>query len=248
MKEERGVAVKRAVIIGASSGVGRALAREMARRGCVVGATGRREHLLQELHAENPERIFIKSFDVCDSMQAVAKMEELIGEMGGMDIAVISAGTGFVNPELEWEGECDTIDVNVRGFAAMACFAMRYFYSQNRGHLVGISSIAAIRGDADAPAYGASKAFVSMYLDSLRQNARRRGIPVFVTEIQPGFIDTEMAKGEGLFWVATPETAARQILCDIEKKRHHGYISRRWRIIAWLMRITPGRLWYRIMR
>lgn len=111
--------------------------------------------------------------------------------------------------------------------------------NQSSGHIAGISSIAAIRGPGKAPAYNASKSFMSNYLEGLRQKASKSGIAITVTEIQPGFVNTAMAKGEGLFWVAPPEKAAWQIFKAITGKKKHAYITKRWRSIAWLLKIMP---------
>mgnify|MGYP001469401312 FL=1 len=116
---------------------------------------------------------------------------------------------------------------------------MNYFLQRGSGHLVGISSIAALRGNSDAPAYNASKAFVSNYLEGLRIKAVKSRKPVFVTDILPGFVETRMAQGEGFFWVAKPERAAEQILAAIRAKKRRAFIPRRWRLIAFLMRFMP---------
>ena len=113
------------------------------------------------------------------------------------------------------------------------------------GHIVGISSVAAIRGSGNEPAYNASKAFQSNYLQGLRQKFHKLKLPVAVTDVQPGFVDTAMAQGEGLFWVAPPEKAAQQIFNSIRKRRKHVYVTRRWRLIAWLLKILPDSLYDR---
>ena len=231
---------KNAIIIGASSGIGRELAKVFSDDGYIVGITARRLELLSEVRKELPGISFVKRMDLASSDEAMDILEELIEEMGGMDIIVISAGIGFINPDLVWEKEKSTIDVNVTGFAAMANTAMKYFIEQGSGHIVGISSIAAIRGDPFAPAYGASKAFVSNYLEALRFKAKKMKAPVTVTNIQPGFVDTAMAQGDGLFWVAPAREAAIQIFDVIKKKREHAYITKRWGIIAWLFKLMPG--------
>ena len=100
---------------------------------------------------------------------------------------------------------------------------IQLFERQDMGHFVAISSIAGIRGSKIAPAYNASKAYQINYLEGLRQKAKRINKPVFVTDIRPGFVDTNMAKGEGLFWVASKERAAKQIF-EIIKKRKEGYL------------------------
>lgn len=230
---------KNVIIIGASSGIGRELAKIFCGDGYTVGITARRLELLSEAEKAFSGTLFIKRMDVSNPNEAMGILEELIREMGGMDIIVISAGTGFLNPSLIWEKEEKTIDVNVTGFTAMANVAMGHFLKQGSGHLVGISSIAAIRGNSLAPAYSASKAFVSNYLEALRLKTFGMKIPVTVTNIQPGFVDTAMAQGDGLFWIASAEKAALQIFNAIKKKRKRAYITRRWRFIAWIFKLMP---------
>jgi short-subunit dehydrogenase len=237
---------KRAIVIGASSGIGRALALRLARAGYEVGLTARRLPLLLELQAEIGPRAFVKPMDVSDTAAAMARLEELIAEMGGADLIVVNAGTGHVNPDLAWEPEADTIGVNVQGFTAMVNVAYRHFVQRGAGHLVSISSVAALRGGGDAPAYNASKAFVSNYMDGLRHKLARLGLPVAVTDIQPGFVDTAMAQGPNVFWAASPEAAAEQIWQAIRRRKKRAVITRRWRLIAWLMRAVPDAVYHRI--
>jgi short-subunit dehydrogenase len=231
---------KNVIIIGASSGIGRELAKVFSDNGYIVGITARRLELLSEVGKKLPGISFSKRMDIADPDEAMDILEELIKEIGGMDIIVINAGIGFINPDLEWEKEKSTIDVNVTGFAAMANVAMRHFIKQGSGHIIGISSIAAIRGDSFAPAYSASKAFMSNYLEALRSRIKKIKNHVTITDIQPGFVDTKMARGEGLFWVASARKAAMQIFDAIKNKKEHAYITRRWRIIAWLLKFMPS--------
>ena len=237
--------MKKAIVIGATSGIGKELAKILSLNNYVVGMAGRRTELLSNLQREISGS-YIKRIDVAKSEEAITLLKELIQEMGGMDLIVISSGVGFINPELVWKQEKETIDVNISGFAAIANAAFKYFSNQGSGHIVGISSVAAIRGSGEAPAYNASKAFVSNYLEGLRQKARKSGIAITVTEIQPGFIDTAMAKGEGLFWVSPPGKAARQIFKAINSKKKHAYITKRWRLIALLLKIIPGWIYNKI--
>ena len=123
---------------------------------------------------------------------------------------------------------------------------MEHFVQRGRGHLVGISSIAAIRGHGEAPSYGASKAFVSSYLRALRHKCAKQRLPVYVTEIQPGFVATAMAKGDGLFWVAPVDVAAHQIVTAIESRRTHAYVTKRWRVVAAIMRFLPEWIYNRL--
>ncbi|MCD4781850.1 MAG: SDR family NAD(P)-dependent oxidoreductase [Candidatus Omnitrophica bacterium] len=230
--------MKKAIIIGATSGIGKELARVLSQNGYVVGSVGRRIHLLNKFKMEFPDG-FIKSIDVSKTSEAINQLKELISEMNGVDIVVISSGVGFINHDLQWDQEKETIDVNISGFTAMANVAMHHFLSKGHGHLVGISSIAAIRGDGDSPAYSASKSFISNYMEGLRKKVSKTGASIIITNIQPGFVDTAMAKGEGLFWVASPQKAAQQIYNAIKSKKKHAYITKRWKIIGWLMKFMP---------
>jgi short-subunit dehydrogenase len=237
---------KKAIIIGATSGIGKALADTFILKEYSVGLAGRRISLLDDLKKKNPDRCFTKYLDVSQTTEAINQFKELITEMEGVDIVVISSGVGYDNKDLQWSPEKETIDVNVSGFTAMANVAMHHFLSKGTGHLVSISSIAALRGDGDAPAYNASKAFVSNYVEGLRKKVTKLGLPISVTDIQPGFVNTAMAKGDGLFWVASPQKASQQICDAIERKKKHAYITKRWRLIACLMKVMPDFIYNRI--
>jgi short-subunit dehydrogenase len=235
-----------AVVIGASSGIGAAVAVELARRGYTVGIAARRMESLHHVAAQHPGITATIRLDLHDVAESRAAAGDLITTVGGADLFVISAGTGSGNPALDWEPEADTIAVNVTGFVAMATLALEHFVQRGRGHLVGISSIAAIRGHGEAPSYGASKAFVSSYLRALRHKCAKQRLPVYVTEIQPGFVATAMAKGDGLFWVAPVDIAAHQIVTAIESRRAHAYVTKRWRVVAAMLRLLPDWLYSRM--
>lgn len=238
--------MKKAIVIGASSGIGRELAKVLSQNNYIVGLVGRRTELLSELQREIPTKTYTKRIDVARTTEAINLLEELIQEMGGMDVIILSSGVGFINPDLIWEQEKETIDINVSGFVAVANVVFKHFCKQGSGQIVGMSSIAAIRGNCDSPAYNASKAFVSNYLEGLRQKVSKLRLSIAVTDIQPGFVDTAMAKGNGLFWVAPKEKAAWQIFRAIKSKKKHAYITKRWRIIAWLLKIMPDWVYNRL--
>jgi short-subunit dehydrogenase len=238
--------MRNAIVIGASSGIGKELARCLAENGYGVGLVARRLNLLKELADELSAPVWTKSVDLTDPPQAMSLLRELIREMNDVELIVVSAGTGFLNFDLNWAHERDTVAVNVLGFCAAVNVAISYFKTRDSGHLVGISSVAGLRGNREAPAYSASKAFVSNYLDGVRQMVCKRQLPIVVTDVQPGFVDTAMAKGGGLFWVATPREAAQQIFDAIRKRREHVYVTRRWRLIAWFLKIAPDWLYCRL--
>ncbi len=237
---------KKAVIIGASSGIGYEMAKLLAEEGYILGLAARRVHLLEELAGSLPMECFIRVIDVSAVSEAMNVMEGLLLEMGGVDLVIIGAGTGFINADLDWTKEKETIDVNVSGFAAMANVAFKHFCSRGSGHLVSISSIAALRGSGQAPAYNASKAFMSNYMQGLRQRAAKTGNSIMITDIKPGLVDTAMAKGEGLFWVQSPRKVARQVCAIIGSGKRNGYVTRRWRLIAWMLKIMPDFIYNRI--
>ena len=235
--------MKKAIVIGASSGIGKELARVLSQNGYAVGLTGRRVELLTALQNELSTESFVKPMDISQTDKAIRQLTELIDEMNSVELIVISAGVGFINSEFEWEKEKSTIETNVFGFAAMANVAVKHFLEQRAGHLVGISSIAALRGTGGAPAYNASKAFVSNYLEGLQQKCVKLKLPIVVTDVKPGFVDTAMAQGEGLFWVAPPEKAARQIYKAIKARKTHVYVTKRWRSIGVLLKLMPSSIY-----
>ncbi|MBL7994636.1 SDR family NAD(P)-dependent oxidoreductase [bacterium] len=238
--------MKKAIIIGATSGIGQGLARILVDNGYKVGITGRRTELLEELKSENPNSYFIKTIDVRDSKSVVKKLEELTVELGGLDLTVISSGTGNMNENLDFDVEKRTIDTNVLGFTCVADWSYNYFEKQKSGHLVGISSIAGLRGSRQAPSYYATKAYQINYLEGLRQKATKQGQHIFVTDIRPGLVNTEMAKGEGLFWVMSVEKTTQQIYEGIKMKKKIVYVTKRWLLIALILKRIPGPIYDRM--
>lgn len=231
--------MKKAIIIGASSGIGRHLAVLLADQGYQVAITGRRKPLLEELQASNPTQFISKCFDITELNNA-QHLDQLASQLKGLDLLVISSGIGEINEQLDFSIEKSTIDVNVSGFTQVADWAFNYFYQQGKGHLVNISSIAGIRGARHAPAYNASKAYQINYLEGLRQKANRAKAAIMISDIRPGFVDTAMAKGEALFWVAPVEKAAKQIVLAIANKKKIIYVTRRWRLIGAVLKFLLG--------
>ena len=231
--------MKKAIVIGASSGIGQGLAKLLTADGYVVGISGRRSELLEKLKSTAPDRYFTKTFDISNTELAVEKLEELTSELGGLDLLIISSGTGDLNPNLDFEIDKQTVDTNIAGWTCIANWALNYFEKQKHGHFVAISSIGGLRGSRQSPSYNASKAYQINYLEGLRQKATKLKYPIYVTDIRPGLINTEMAKGEGLFWVMPVDKAVKQIYRAIKRKKKLANITKRWNIIAFLLRIIP---------
>lgn len=231
--------MKRAIVLGASSGIGQGVARLLVEKGYTVGITGRRAELLNKLKAERPESYITHSFDITDTSTSALHLHELVGKLGGLDLLIINSGTGHRNEALDFEAEKPAILTNVLGFTAVADWAFNYFKDNGGGHLAVVSSVAGIRGMRFAPAYGASKAYQINYMQALRNKAKKLNLPVVISDIRPGFVDTVMGQGEGVFWVASVEKAARLIVSSLLRKEEIIYVSRRWRGMAQLIRLLP---------
>jgi len=237
--------VKRVIIIGATSGIGKALAVHYAQNGCTVGVSGRRQHLLKEVQEQFPANIFTACFDVCGE-ENIAQLESLIQQSGGVDLFIYNSGYGDVSETLDWAIDKQVYETNVKGFIEMTNYMFRFFEKQGHGHIVATSSIASNRGNSHAPAYSASKAFMSTYMEGLYMRSKRLHIPIAITDIQPGFVNTKDAKGYGRFWVAPVDKTVKQMIHAIEEKKWRVYVTRRWQLIAVLMRVAPGWLYHRI--
>ena len=244
--------MKKVIIIGSTSGIGKALATIYLKNGSQVGITGRRKELLEDMQNTYPSQVFIESFDV-RADDAIQHFDSLVQKMGGMDLLIYNSGYGDVSTELNWEIDRRTYETNVKGFIGIAHKAFNYFVTQGHGQIAAISSIGAIRGTGQAPAYNASKAFMSTYMEGLVLKASKiktstgKRIPLYITDIQPGFVDTKLAKTDKLFWVAPVEKAARQIHRAIEKKKRRAYITRRWAMVAWVLKWMPFFIYKRIV-
>src|SRR5690554_2584678 len=184
--------MKKAIIVGATSGIGKELAQLLVTHNYKVGITGRRTVLLEEQKSQNPNAYITRTFDVTDTTVIEENLNALVTELGGLDLLIISSGTGAINLKLDFEIEKRTIDTNVSGFTCVADWGFNYFQNQKSGHLVAISSIAGLRGSGVAPSYYATKAFQINYLEGLRQKAKQIKQPIYITDIRPGFVDTAM--------------------------------------------------------
>lgn len=231
------------VIVGASSGIGAALAREYAAQGARVVALARRLNLLQSL----PAGVQGIAHDVRDAAAVPALADAIERDHGPVDTLIYAAGSmPRITPET-WDTTLDqeVIETNVCGLMAwMNAFAPR-LQQRGRGHLAAISSIAGDRGRRGFPAYCTSKAAVNTYMESLRNRLSRHGVKV--TTIKPGFVDTAMTQGlSRLFWMASAETAARQIRRAVDGGAHTRYVLRRWALIGLIIRWIPSWMFRRM--
>jgi short-subunit dehydrogenase len=236
---------KKIIIIGATSGIGRRMAEIYIKNGHHVGISGRRLELLQEIKQQFPQQLEYECFDVTKPGNG-SHLEALVTKLGGLDILIISAGGGDVSKELNWPLDKLTIDTNVNGFAEIANRGFNYFVQQGYGSLATISSIASHRGNSWAPAYSASKAFQSNYFEGLSIKAKRLKKNISVTCIEPGFVDTKMAKGDRKIWVMPVEKTAKRIIKAIERKKKRSYLSSRWWLMAKVLKFLPFWIYQKI--
>ena len=239
--------MKRVIIVGATSGIGREVALLMLRRGWLLGIAGRREDLLEELRAEFPENVVVYPIDVIKD-DAAERLSHLIELRGGMDLFFLASGTGRQNPSLDEEIEIRTAETNVSGFIRVVTAAYRYFETKGNGHIAVISSIAGTKGLSAAPAYSATKQFQNTYIDALAQLSRMRNANVRFTDIRPGFVDTALLNSDNHKYpmMMHPEKVAASIMRAIDKKKRVTVIDWRYRILVFFWKLIPRWLWERL--
>ncbi len=237
---------KTAIVIGASSGIGKAIAQELVKSNYIVAVTGRRIHLLNELKNTNPDNIIVHQMDIEQIEESRASLSALLQLMGHVDLFVFNSATWAKDPadftkdkEISWPCLERMAQVNVAGFVGLTDIMLEQFTKQGYGHIVGISSVDAMRGSAAFPMYCACKSFMSTYLEGLRNKYIQAQIPINVTEIRPGWVQTSFEMGPEAYWVATTDEVAPQIVESIHNKEKVAYVTRRWRLIGWLLTICP---------
>ncbi len=240
--------MKNAVIFGATSGIGNSLTKILIKDGYRVAVTGRRLEALEKLKSEYPNQILVKQNDIQEVTAVEKVFAEIVETFGEIHLVIQSSGVGFINPKLHWDKESQTILTNVLGVTKLYTLAYNLFKKQQFGHLVGITSIASLRGNRSSPVYFSSKAYQKAYLESLHMKTKTiKSKKVFITDIRPGFVDTAMALGEKLFWMVSLEKAAKQIYTAIQRKKRVAYISKRWLFIALFLKVAPTWLLKKMM-
>ena len=241
-----------AVIIGASSGIGAALARKFAREGYTLALVARRAEALttlaQEINAaQNADRARVYAHDVVNYGEVPTLFQTILRELGRIDVLIYNAGVmpRVALNEYNFEKDRQMVEVNLLGALAWLNQAAVLFERQGSGHIVGISSIAGERGRVGAPGYGASKAALTSFLESLRNRLTRKGVHVLT--VKPGFVETEMLKGRpGVFWVISPDQAAADIYRAVRARRQTLFTSGRWGLVALVIRNLPSFIFRRL--
>ncbi|MCB8943004.1 MAG: SDR family NAD(P)-dependent oxidoreductase [Ardenticatenaceae bacterium] len=243
---------KRAIIVGASSGIGAALVRHLAKQGYHVAALARREAKLQELCeqvnvAVDNGRVLPYTHNVTDYDTIPALFQTIVHDLGGLDLIVYVAG---VQPpvalnEYNFEKDQAMINVNTLGAIAWLNQAALRFERAGSGHIVGIGSIAGDRGRVGSPVYNSSKAALATYLEALRNRLTRHGVSV--TTIKFGFVDTVLLENAPkTFWVIPPQEAAERVYQSIQKKKQTVYIPARWGLVGLIIRHIPSFMFRRL--
>lgn len=237
--------MKRIVIVGASSGIGEEAARIFASKGYKVGIAARREDRLAALAAQWPECMTYQAIDVTDD-DAAERFSGLISKNGGMDILLYTAGTGWNNPTLDAESDIQTNAVNVKGFTAITEAAFRYFRDRRQpGQIAAITSIAGTKGLGVSASYSASKRYQWSMLQSFDQLAHIQRLPIKITDIRPGFVDTALLSDATRRYpmMMTVRKAARLVVKAVECRRRVAVIDRRWHVLTALWSLIPNWLW-----
>lgn len=231
--------MKRAIVVGASSGIGLEVARLLRSRGWTVAVAARRTERLAEF--DIAERIDVTAAD------AGERLLRLVERLGGMDLYLHSAGIGHQNQMLAEDIEMATMETNAIGFTRMVGAAFRYMADNGGGHIAVISSVAGTKGLGPAPAYSATKAMQNTYIQALEQLSNSRRLGIRFTDIRPGFVDTDLLKGDKQYPMLLEKTAvARDIVDSIDRHRHVRVIDWRWRIVVAVWRRIPRWLWRRL--
>lgn len=237
---------KTAVIVGASSGIGLEVAKLLLADGWRLGIAARREEPLLALKAQAPDRVEVMTIDVTQP-DAGERLQSLIQRLGCMDLYFHASGIGKQNRTLEEDIELRITETNAMGFTRMIVTAYRYFAARGAGHIAAITSIAGTKGLGPSPAYSATKALQSTYLQSLEQQAHQRGLNIYFTDIRPGFVDTALLEDNFPYpMLMRPESVARDIVRSIYKRRHVRVIDYRYRILTFFWRLVPRPIWRRL--
>ena len=256
---------KRAIVMGATSGIGQEVARLLAANGYEVGIAGRRKERLVQMAQATPGIVTHRQIDVTKE-DAPTELQKLIEELGGMDLYFHSSGIGWENVALDADKELKTVETNGVGFVRMVSAAYNWFAEQRadeakqraegdeqraddkerKARIACITSIARTRGLGAAPAYSATKRMQAHYLECLSQQARMRHLNIGITDIRPGFVATDLIAGSHFPLQLKAEDVARTIVRAIERGSEVVTIDWRYRLLVAAWQLIPRWLWVRL--
>lgn len=241
------LAMPHIIIMGASSGIGLAVAEAFASRGVKVGLAARHTSALRSLRDKYPGLVEYESIDITHN-DAPTKLRELIDRLGGMDIYFHASGIGYSNDGLDPHRQAEIFSVNSGGFARMLAAAYGYYRdTHRRGRIVAITSVAGTKGIGDMAAYSASKAGASAYMVALEQLAYTEGVDVRFTDIRPGWIRTPLLHDNVEYPLEmTLSHVLPLVIRAIVRHPRVAVIDCRWRLLVCLWRLVPDSLWTRL--
>ena len=232
--------------MGASSGIGYEVAKNFIADGWKVGVAARREEPLKALKDKYPEQVEYESIDVV-SEDAPNKLLSLIDRIGGLDVYFHCSGYGKQNTGIDIKLEIDIVKTNVLGFTQLVDTVFNYLKQKNqRGHIVGVSSIAGTKGLGVSPSYSATKRYNYIYLDSLDQLARMQGLKIDFTDIRPGFVTTAFIEGQKYPMQMDVEYAGKKIFKAVKRKKRVAIIDWKYSLLVGFWRLIPRWLWVRL--
>lgn len=235
--------------MGATSGIGLEVVKVLASKGWQLGVAGRRDDVLQQLSNEVPQVMAVRAIDITRD-DAPQLLQQLIDELGGIDLYFHSSGIGYQNPDLDADKELRTVETNAVGFTRMVDAMFNYFAQRpdHQGHIAVISSIARTKGLGAAPAYSATKRYVSHYMECLQQLCAIRHLRhIRLHDIRPGFVRTPLiADGNSYPMQLDASRVARSIVRGIERNRSIITIDWRYRLLVAGWRLIPRWLWVRL--
>jgi short-subunit dehydrogenase len=239
--------MKKAIIIGASSGIGQEVSKLLIAEGYKVGIAARRLSFLDKFKEEYPDKVITKQLDVT-SENATETLLKLIDELGGMDLFFLASGIGKQNPNLNLNLELQILNTNVLGFTRMTSTAFNYFKtSEKSGHIAVISSIAGTKGFGVATSYSSSKRFQNTYIQSLAQLARIEKLNIKFTDIKPGFVDTALLSDEHSYPLKmNADYVAKKIVKAIRKRKRSVVIDWRYAVLVFFWKLIPNCIWERL--
>ena len=238
--------MKRIVVMGATSGIGLAVAQKLAKRGHKVGVAGRKVKILRELKKEFPNNIEWEEIDITKD-NAPEKLHALIKKLGGMDTYFHISGVYHNNPELSLEEEIITVQTNAVGFARMTSTAYKYFRDNDRpGHIAAITSVAGTRGMGPLASYSSTKKFGQTYLEALQQLSHLQKLNIKFTDIRPGWIRTPLMSPDQQYPLTMRLSYAGPLIIKaLGRKCSAVYVDWRWRALIRLCQLIPRWLWVR---
>ena len=237
---------KRAIIVGATSGIGRETALLLLQDGWTIGVAGRRDDKLKELKAIAPERVFTETIDIRDN-NATVSLGTLIEKTGGMDLYIHCSGIGHQNMKLDADIEINTLETNGTGFVRMVTAAFNYFKIKGKGHIAVVSSIAGTKGLGTAPSYSATKRMQNTYIDALEQLSHMLHLDIVFTDIRPGFVATDLLNdGKNYPMLMNCSSVAKHIVKSIYRNRRIVIIDWRYRILVFFWGLIPACIWKRL--